>query len=132
MKQVTSSKEDYLEAILINLNELGACRVTDLAHQMGFSKSSASVALNKLEAEGFIKRDDWRILLTEKGRLLAQRIYDRHLFFLQWFIDLGVEKTIAEEDACKIEHILSDESYEKIKAHVEKLKAQKVKITNKD
>lgn len=131
MKQVTSSKEDYLEAILINLNKLGACRVTDIAHQMGFSKSSASVALNKLEAEGFIIRDDWRILLTDKGKAVAQKIYERHQFFAEWFMELGVEEKIAEADACMVEHILSDESYEKIREHVWNLKMKQVSIANK-
>ena len=115
-KTMTPSKEDYLEAILILINEEGACRVTDLAEQLGFSKASASTALHKLEEEGYIRREDWRILLSEKGRAIAEQVYEKHLFFRNWFRSIGVSEETAQKDACGIEHILSDETYEKIKA----------------
>lgn len=117
-RTIGNSKEDYLEAILIRISEDGACRVTDIAHQMGFSKASTSVALKKLEDEECISREDWRILLTDKGRAIAERVYERHLFFLNWFRRLGVSEENAQKDACIIEHILADETYEKIKEAV--------------
>ena len=117
-RDIKSSREDYLEAILIKINELGACRVTDIADQMGYSKASTSVALKKLEDEGCIKREDWRILLTEKGLEIARKVYDRHVFFVNWFKRIGIESGQAEEDACRIEHVLSEETYEKIKNYL--------------
>ena len=106
-----SSREDYLEAILIRTNRYGACRVTDVADQMGYSKASVSVALKK--------RDEWRVVLTDKGRDIAQHIYDRHEFFTEWFKKIGVSEENAEEDACRIEHVLSEECYEKMRAYLE-------------
>lgn len=116
-KTISKSKEDYLKAILIVIRKNGACRVTDIARQMGFSKASTSVALKKLEESGYILRDDWRVLLTEKGQLIAENTYDRHNFFFEWFKRLGVEEKTAEEDACRIEHVLSSETYERIRKY---------------
>ncbi len=118
-KEKKSSREDYLEAILIRINRYGACRVTDVAEQMNYSKASVSVALKKLEEDGCILRDDWRILLTDKGRDIAQHVYDRHEFFTEWFKKIGVSEKNAEEDACRIEHVLSEECFEKMKAYLE-------------
>ena len=83
------SSENYLEAILIRTNRYGACRVTDVADQMGYSKASVSVALKKLEEDGCIIRDAWRVVLTDKGQDIAQHIYDRHEFFAEWFKKIG-------------------------------------------
>lgn len=112
------SQEDYLEAILIQIKKSGACRVTDIAKQIGFTKASTSVALRKLEEEGLVYRDDWRVLLTEQGRTMAEATYERHNFFFEWFMSLGVEKETAEEDACRVEHVLSGKTYEKLKEYV--------------
>ena len=115
---ITRSKEDYLEAILIRINAAGACRVTDLAQQMGYSKASASVALKKLEEDKCIIRDDWRILLTDKGRAIAEHVYERHKFFVEWFEKLSISEANSEKDACLIEHVLSEETYEKLKEYI--------------
>lgn len=112
------SQEDYLEAILIQTNKVGACRVTDIAKQIGFTKASTSVALKKLEEDGYIYRDDWRVILTESGQKIAETTLERHNFFLEWFKMLGVKADIAEEDACRIEHVVSNETYECIRNFV--------------
>ena len=112
------SKENYLKAILITNEKYGACRAVDISRQLSVSKASASIALKKLEEEGFISREDWRITLTEKGSEIARNIYEKNLFFTKWFENLGVSKGIAEADACKIEHIISDETYQKMKKFV--------------
>ena len=120
-RKIKKSGEDYLEAILISINRDGACRVTDVAQQMGFTKASTSVALKKLEENGCVERDDWRVLLTDKGRAIAERIYEKHSFFQNWFMQIGVDEETAEEDACMIEHYLSDVTYEKMKAFINSL-----------
>ena len=131
-KTVRISKEDYLEAILININRAGACRSTDVANQAGVSKASTSVALKKLEEEGCIIRDDWRILLSDKGREIAEQVYEKHLFFREWFTSLGVDESIAEAEACMIEHILSDETYRKIRDYVMERDCKELVWTNKN
>lgn len=113
------SQEDYLEAIFIQINNEGACRVTDIARQIGFTKASTSVALKKLEADGLVTRDDWRVLLTDKGYITAKTTYEKHRFFVDLFNRIGIEKQVAEKEACGIEHIISDDTYEKIKNYVE-------------
>lgn len=112
------SQEDYLEAIFIQIHKVGACRVTDIANQIGFTKASASVALKKLEESGYVYRDDWRILLTDKGFRTAKSTYEKHKFFTDWFASLGIEFDAAEKDACEIEHVISDLTYEKIREYV--------------
>ena len=115
---VGKSKENYLKAILITNEKYGACRAVDISRQLSVSKASASIALKKLEEEGFISREEWRITLTEKGSVIARHIYEKNLFFTEWFENLGVSKENAEVDACKIEHIISDETYQKMKKFV--------------
>lgn len=115
---VGKSKENYLKAILITNEKYGACRAVDISRQLSVSKASASIALKKLEEEGFISREEWRITLTEKGSVIARHIYEKNLFFTEWFENLGVSKENAKVDACKIEHIISDETYQKMKKFV--------------
>jgi len=112
---IGKSREDYLESILIQIKQYGACRLTDVASEMGVSKPSTSVAIKKLEEEGYVLRDDWRILLTESGTEIATRMYDRHTFFTDLFVEMGIDKEKAMEEACLIEHSISDDSFEKIK-----------------
>lgn len=118
-RETKKSKEDYLEAILIVLRQYGACRVTDIAEQTGYSRASVSVALKKLENDGYVIRSDWRILLSDKGMETAAHVYEKHKFFVEWFEKIGIQRKTAEEDACQIEHVLSDESYNKIRAYLE-------------
>ena len=117
-KTIGKSKEDYLKAILIVLKEHGACRNVDVSNRLGVSKSSTCIAIKKLEQDGFVKRDDWRVLLTEKGRVLAEKLYEKDMFFSNWFKQIGVSEKIAEKDACMIEHVISDETYCKLKNYI--------------
>ena len=117
-ESIGKSKEDYLEAILIQINRSGACRSTDVAVQLGFSKPSASIALKKLEDDGYIERNDGNIVLTESGREIAQTTYDKHSFFKKWLIIAGIEERMAEEEACQMEHIISEESFNKITSYL--------------
>ncbi len=115
---IGKSKEDYLEAILIQIKKNGACRSTDVATQLGFSKPSASIALKKLEEDGYIIRDDWKVLLTDRGREIAETTYDKHSFFKKWLVAAGIDEKIAEDEACLVEHVISRDSFEKIKKYL--------------
>lgn len=113
------SREDYLEAILVVEQERGACRSVDVAAHLGFSKPSVSIAVGKLESEGFLTRDaDGMLLLTEKGRAVAAQTLDKHRFLTAFLRRIGVPDDVAERDACRIEHNLSEESYGKLRAYV--------------
>lgn len=110
------SKEDYLEAILVVIREKGACRSTDIAAQLHYSKPSVSVALHKLEDDGLVVRDDWRVLLTEEGRKVAEQTLEKHMFFLRLFESVGVDQRTAEKEACAVEHLISEDSFRKMQA----------------
>lgn len=117
-KALGKSKEDYLKAILIMQIEYGACRVIDVAKHMDVSKSSASIALKKLEQEGLVTKSDWRVLFTEKGKAIAEELYEKDHFFAEWFKKIGVSEKTAEADACLIEHVVSEETFRKIKDYL--------------
>ncbi len=113
------SEEDYLERILM-LQEDGneSVHAIDIANSMSFSKPSVSIALKKLEDKGFVVVDDRQVLkLTESGLAIASRIYERHQVIGSLFISLGVDKETAYRDACKIEHDLSETTFEALKKH---------------
>ena len=113
-----ASGEDYLEAILILQKQKGesAVRSIDLAQHMGFSKPSISHAVGVLRDGGFLVMDkDGFLHLTERGREVAEKIYERHRFFTEQLIAAGVDEVIAEQDACRIEHAISDTSFRKLK-----------------
>ena len=113
------SLEDYLETILILQKSRGQVRSIDIANEMNFTKPSVSVAMKNLRNNGFITMDSsCFITLTEEGRKIADMIYERHRLLSRWLIHLGVEETIAVEDACRIEHVISPESFQAIKQHV--------------
>lgn len=115
------SKEDYLETILILHNRNGEVRSIDIAAEMNFSKPSVSIAMKNLrEEECIIVDKNGYITLTDKGREIAERVYERHQVFTEWLTSIGVPPEIAAEDACHIEHDLSVESFEAIKAYIEK------------
>lgn len=117
--RIFESKENYLETILILHNRSGEVRSVDIAAEMEFSKPSVSVAMKNLREEGCITVDkNGYITLTEKGREIAERVYERHLLFTSWLSSLGVPEDIAAEDACRIEHCLSAESFAAIKEYV--------------
>lgn len=115
---IYESGEDYLEAILMIRQEKGYVRSVDLANHLGYSKPSVSVAVKTLGAEGYLVMDeeDKHLSLTGKGEAVAQRIYERHRTLEAILVGLGVGRQQAEKDACRIEHDLSDESFERIKA----------------
>ncbi len=119
--RIFESKEDYLETILILHNRNGEVRSVDIAAELDYSKPSVSVAMKNLREEGCIRVDkNGYITLTKSGREIAEQVYERHLMFTHWLSSLGVPEDIAAEDACRIEHCLSVESFEAIKEYVRK------------
>ena len=111
-----ASGEDYLEAVLVLQRKQGMVRSVDLARHMGVSKPSISHAVGVLKNGGFLTVDDDGFLhLTVIGREIAEKIYERHLFFMEQLIAAGVDPKTAEADACRIEHIISDESFDRLK-----------------
>ncbi len=115
------SGEMYLETILILSLKSGAVRSLDIAEYMGFSKPSVSRAVGLLKNDGYITVDkNGFITLTAKGREIAEKIYERHTLLTEFLVRLGVDPKTAAEDACKIEHDISDASFEAIKAHAGK------------
>ena len=120
---IQESGEMYLETIRILQEKTGHVRSTDIAEHMGFSKPSVSRAVGILKNGGFIQVEkDGGIILTESGRAVADKIYERHTLLTQLLIALGVSAETAAEDACRLEHAISDESFEAIKAHLDKMK----------
>ena len=118
--KILESAENYLEAILIIKEEKGTVRAIDIAHHLGFSKPSVSVALKQLENNGLILRDDSsNIDLTDEGMKIAASIYERYTLLGKLFITLGVSEETAMADACKIEHDISAETFECLKKHYE-------------
>ena len=115
------SGEMYLETIYVLSQESNSVRAIDIGEYMGFSKPSVSRALGLLKEEGLIKKDaDSHITLTQAGEILAKRIYERHTVLTRLFINLGVDEKTAAEDACRIEHYISDTTFDAIKAHMKK------------
>ena len=118
---IHESAEDYLEAILALREQRGTVRSIDVVHRLELSKPSVSVAMKRLRENGYIEMDaDGFITLLPPGEAIAQRIYTRHKLLTQFLIRLGVSEEVAAADACKIEHDLSDETFEKIRAHAMK------------
>ena len=116
--KIHQSAENYLETILMLTNRNGSCRSIDIANELGFSKPSVSVAMKNLRENGYIDvMGDGKILLLEPGRKIAENLYERHTVLTHALICLGVNKEIASEDACKIEHIISEETFEAIRKH---------------
>lgn len=115
---IHESAENYLEAILA-LSEKGPVRSIDVAQYLSFSKPSVSRAMSLLRENGYVRMDkDGFLTLTDSGMEIAARIYERHRLLTVWLTQLGVDPEIAAEDACKLEHDLSVESFEAIKRHV--------------
>lgn len=116
-----ASGEDYLETILVLQKKLGMVRSVDVARYMDVSKPSVCVAVNTLKEGGFLTMDENHFLhLTDVGCEVAEKIYERHCFFTEQLIAAGVDPEIAEADACRMEHVISSESFEKMKAAVKK------------
>ncbi len=119
--EIHQSAEDYLECILRLSKVRPVVRSIDIATDMNYSKPSISVAMKHLRENGFIEMDDAGfITLTDSGMRIASDIYERHQLLKQWLIYLGVEENTAEEDACRIEHTLSPETFAALKEHINK------------
>ena len=118
---VGESSENYLETILILSKSHPVVRSVDVAEELGFKKSSVSVAMKNLrEREHITVTKEGYIYLTESGREIAEMIYERHQLLSAWLVKLGVDEKIAAEDACKIEHVVCDETINKIKEFMKK------------
>lgn len=119
--KIQESAQNYLERILMIQEEQGSVRSIDIVHELGFSKPSVSIAMKKLRENGYIKMDhDGYITLTDAGREIASSMYERHQILSELFTLIGVPEDIAIEDACRIEHYLHDETFNKLKEHLEK------------
>ena len=117
--KIHESAENYLETILILKKNKGLVRSIDIANALNYSKPSVSIAMKNLRENGYIiVNPKGFIELADSGREIAERMYERHTFFSQWLIDIGVDPEKAVDDACRIEHIISAESFEAIKSYV--------------
>lgn len=125
-KNIYESGEDYLETILILDERTKYVRSVDIAAELGYSKPSVSRAVSILKANGYITVEaDGQIKLTKSGLKKAGEVYDRHRLIKQFFAEiLGVNQVTAEEDACKVEHVISEETYQRLKAFMEQKSEQ--------
>ena len=120
MMNMNESAENYLETILILSNSHPVVRSVDVATELGFKKSSVSVAMKKLrESNHIVVSPEGYITLTESGKEIADRIYERQTLLSSWLERLGVDAQTAAEDACRIEHVISTESFEAMKRHIQ-------------
>ncbi len=123
--RLQESGEMYLETILILSRSKSYVRSIDVCEYMGYSKPSISRAVSLLRNDGYVNMDDRGFLsLTEKGQAVAEKIYERHLVLTKALTNMGVDKKIAEDDACRIEHVISDSSFDAIKSYVGLLPAE--------
>ncbi|MDO4546679.1 MAG: metal-dependent transcriptional regulator [Clostridia bacterium] len=119
--RILKSSEDYLEAMLMMKERHGYIRSIDIATELGVTKPSVSYATKRLRENGYITMDkDGLITLTETGMEIAQRIYERHKMLTQFLLALGVDEDVARADACKIEHDISDQTFQAMKEHARK------------
>lgn len=114
--KIHESAENYLETILILEKRIGMVRSIDIATELDYTKPSVSVAMKHLRTDGYIEVDKGGyITLLDKGRQIAEKMYERHTLITNWLKAIGVSDGVAAEDACKIEHVISEESFEAIK-----------------
>ena len=117
--KIQESAENYLETILILKSRNGSVRSIDIANELNFSKPSVSRAMSLLRGDGYITVDsDGFIELAESGLAIAERIYERHRLMTDWLVRIGVSPDTAAQDACKIEHDISEETFKKLKEHI--------------
>ncbi len=117
--QIRQSAEDYFEMIYMIKQKKGSVRAIDIVNEMGFSKPTVSVAMKKFRENGYVTVDaDGNLSLTEAGQIIAENIYEKHMVLAKMLMGLGVDETVAYEDACRMEHCLSDESFAAIKKHM--------------
>ena len=119
--KVNESAENYLEAIFMLKKKTGFVRSIDVAHELEFTKASVSVAMKSFREKGYISIDDaGGISLTDEGQKIAEKVYERHNVIASVLMSLGVSKETAYDDSCKIEHVISDESFERLKEFLNK------------
>ncbi len=124
--RILESAENYLETILILKKRLGQVRSIDIVNELQYSKPSVSVAMKQLRENGYILMNrDGFISLTPSGQEIADRMYERHTLLSDWLKRLGVDEQTAVEDACRIEHVISQQSFEKLRAHVQQREPDK-------
>lgn len=117
--KIQESAENYLETICMLHQRKGAVRSIDIVNELSFSKPSVSVAMKNLRENGYVEMDsDGFITLCPKGQEIAERMYERHVFLSDWLTELGVDPSVAVEDACRMEHVMSAESFAAIKNYV--------------
>ena len=120
--KMNESSENYLETILILSNRKPHVRSIDIANELDFSKPSVSVAMRNLRENGYILVDqDGYITLTDSGKQVAETMYERHTMLSNWLMYLGVDEKTAAEDACRIEHVISEKSFAAVQAHLEQV-----------
>ena len=123
---IRESGEMYLEAILVLSRRKAVVRSIDVGEYLQYSKPSVSRAMGILRRDGLIEMDrDGSLTLTDRGRAIAEMIYERHQVLTQVLMELGVEEPVAAEDACKMEHVISDTSFQAIKRHIERYEREK-------
>ena len=121
--KLQQSAENYLETIYMLTKTKGSCRSVDIAKELGFSKPSVSVAMKNLRENGYIDvMGDGRIVLLKEGRIIAENLFERHTILTKCLLEIGVPEEIASEDACKVEHIISEETFEAFKRSLENQK----------
>ena len=119
--KIHESAENYLETILVLWERKGSVRSIDIANEMEFSKPSVSVAMKNLRQGGYIEMDaSGEIRLLEPGMEIARRVLEKHTLLTKFLVALGVSEETAAEDACRMEHVISNESFEAMKAHAQK------------
>lgn len=119
--KIHESAENYLETILVLKQRNGNVRAIDIANELDFSKPSVSVAMKNLRNNGYIQVDDsGSISLLPEGEKIAREIYEKHTLLTRYLVRLGVPEEIAAEDACRIEHVISRESFDALKAHADR------------
>ena len=118
--KILESAENYLETILVLHKRNGNVRSIDIVNELDYTKPSVSIAMKHLRENGYIEMDRaGYITLLDSGREIAEKMYERHTLLSKWLISLGVSPETASEDACRIEHVLSAETFEAIKKHAE-------------
>ena len=123
--KIQESAENYLETVLILQQRNGSVRAVEIAAELDFSKASVSVAMKQLRENGYIEVDAaGHIRLRAPGMEIAQRVYERHQILTRCLVALGVSEQVASEDACRIEHVISAESFEKIRAYFKKMQGK--------
>jgi len=120
--KIQESAENYLEAIFVLSKSGSPVRSVDVATRLGYSKPSVSVAMKKLKIEGYVViASNGHLMLTQMGRDIAESMYERHMLISDWLVALGVDSQVATDDACRIEHVISEESFEALRRHIKLL-----------